>query len=128
DCPGRGGKGAGPAGGCRSQCRERNGGLRRGIVQLGPIPVKTVGAFGLLQLLDVVVFLTPLETELDRVLAFHPGDIVVNLKRSQVLVVVVIAVPAAIIQHVAKGIVLSRRVAVGVDRGPSGYAERVWQT
>src|SRR5439155_20012378 len=50
-----------------TRAREGRGCLRRGIVQLRPIPVKTVGAFRLLQLFDVVVFLTSFESELDGV-------------------------------------------------------------
>src|ERR1051326_3005821 len=69
---------------------ETGAGVGRGclgarIVYSGPIAIETVGAFRLLQFLDVVVLLTSFETEFDGVLAFHPGNVVVDLKSSQVL-------------------------------------------
>src|SRR6266567_3006733 len=62
--------------------------FRARVIETGPGAVKIVRTFGLLQFFDVVVFLTALETELYRVLAFHPRDVVVNLERGQILMVV----------------------------------------
>src|SRR5262249_22937453 len=53
---------------------------------------------------------------LNRVLALNPGHIVVGLEGSQVLVMVVVRIPAPVIEHT---------VSIGADCRPAVHAERV---
>ena len=78
-------------------------------------------AFRLLQFFNVVLLYPRLDPEFDAVLAFDPGDVVVNFIGRQVLVMVVVSVPTAVVQHVAERITRPG----SIDGGPAGYAERI---